>query len=836
MPFHIDDEDSVAVNTPVTAQQALPKPERPFCADDGASLPVPKLSEKGQKNITLEYRNVEDLISNFASDLPSPGSPTTPGQASRRTIKSSSPDTQSYHSRLKMQIDEILSHKRRETTLVNEDGSVPLESQERVWGDVLSIHECPDNPDSRTDPGKWAFWVAEFLRPNSARSSPLIRELGMNIKYFAGISIRYQHTLFRCVNDTSAFMQEYQEAMTLVDRMPGSPWAQVKPEEWERLAVDFRQRLMAKYKVSFPTSTEKFDEHASMAIKSNPKGKAKQGPSAPSQCNVTSVTSLSESLKQRLDELTEEIARANKCGLDILGLEFESEELQYLVKNSPLDLTSRLEPKEWEPMAFNAITEAIKPPLHDQPQKLTCDSTGNPSPAPSLTEQAAQGNPPNSDPGSAEERVIIPPSPVTIGQKPPLEEPTRTSVSISSPAESASFMARQWEEGLMAPVHEMVTCRYSATSEPIKVNFQEKQTKDVVEGLQRTEMELGRGEGLGRKIAQEKTAGNDDERVSRQCETIVVGQSSEVDRFFSTDAQAVDRTTEKEGEDERENQGGALDWKLQAMQAIGPDRGRNADPKLEDMSSRELNQQKQVAHEECGHTTFMDPEALAQDQRTRCTGPNAQVHREGDISPRTEQKQVDDTDKSNEQRTKEVEIREEPAQTTSEKKDPAIAPEDSEKPMHEDVFTALDLEVGEEKADMETMDANKDATTALEHMEGSTHEGEVSTSPSLAARSTPPSSDAHTTPPRSEAHSSPTNSEAPDIEDKSKTPVNVNQAEESPLATKSCGSDMCGKMTYAALAKEPAGGTGSGGDKQTEAKSDPWAVPEGEPAWGRGKG
>ena len=49
------------------------------------------------------------------------------------------------------------------------------------------------------------------------------------------------------------------------------------------------------------------------------------------------------------------------------------------------------------------------------------------------------------------------------------------------------------------------------------------------------------------------------------------------------------------------------------------------------------------------------------------------------------------------------------------------------------------------------------------------------------------------------------------------------------------GPNMGGKKTYAALAKEPASGSGSGnGDnKQIEAKSDPWAVPEGERAWGK---
>ncbi len=849
MPFHIGDEDSVAVNTPVNAQQALPKPERPFCADDGASLPVPKLNEKGQQIVTLEYRSVEDLFEHFASDLPSPGSPMTPSLASSKIIRPSSPDTQSYNSRLKREIDEVLGQERRETTLVNEDGSVPLESQERAWGDVLSIHEYPGNPDSRTDPDKWAFWVAEFLRPNSTQPSPLIRELGMNIKYFAGTSIRYQYKLFQSVSDTSALMQEYKEGMTLVERMPGSPWAHVKPEEWERLALDFRRRLMAKYRVSFPTSTAESDEDTSMVIKSSPKGKAKQGPSASSQHSVTSVTFLLDSLKQRLDEVTKEIAHANKRGLDTSGLEFESEELEYLVKNSPLDLTSRLEPKEWEPMAFNAINEAIKPLLRDQPQKpnVTCDSTGEPSLACSsptrdclkgllLTEQAAQGYSPNPDPGSDEERVIIPSLPVRTGQKTPREEPAWSSVSISSPAESADIMARQREERLIAPTHEMATCRYPATSELIEGNSQGKQTKDVVEGLQKTEMELGRGEGFGRTIAQEKTEENHDEQASRQSDTVIVGESSEVDNAFSTDAQAVDRTTEKEGERERDSQAGAHDRKLQATHAIEPDRGRIADRKLKDISIEEPNGQNQVTQEECGHTSLIDPEALAQDQRTWCTGLDAKVNREGDVSPLAEQKQVDDTDESNEQPTKKVEIREEPAESTSENKDPVTAPEDSEKPTHErKVFAALDLEVSDVKNDMETTDAKKDATTALEHTEGSTHEGEVSTSPSFGARSTPSSSNAHSTPSHSEAHSSPSNSEASGIEDNTKTPVNVNQAEASPLAAMSGGSNMCGKKTYATLAKEPASGSGSGGDKHTEAKSDPWAVPEGEPAWGRGK-
>ena len=922
MPFHTGDEDSAAVSTPATAQKALPKPERPFCTDDGASLLVPKLKEKGHQNITLEYNSVEDVFTHFASDLESQGSPMTPSLAFGKAIEPSSPDMQSYVSRLKGQIDEVLAHKSRETTLVNGDGSVPLESQERAWGDVLSMYEYPDKPDSQMDPEKWAFWAADFLQPNSTQPSPLIRELGMNIKYFAGTSIRYQYKLFRCGSDTSALVQEYKEGIALIERMPGSPWAQLKPQEWERLAIDFIRRLGAKYNVSFANSTGTFEEDTSTAIK--PKSQeVRHGPSASSQHNVTSVTSLLDSLKQRLAKITEERAYANKCGLDTSALEFASKGLQYLIENSPLELTSQLGPDEWEPMAFHATTDAIEPPLRDQPQKpnVTRDSTEKPSTAcspptgdkmqtylsraaelmrtgktfpekerpaaflsfvqknlqemefyestgdcskpPSPTEHAAQEHTSSSDPGSDEERAIIPPSPVITGRKSPSEAPAMSSVSISSPAE---------------PVGLMVTCRYSATSELSKFD-QEKQKKDV-EGLQKTETDLGRGEGVGRKIAQEKTEGNCDEQVSRQSETVIVGQSSEVDETFVTDARAMDRTNKKEGEHKCD---GTHDRKLQAMQAVGPDCDPTADRKLKDVTVEKPNEQKQVAHKEYGHTTLIDPGALAQDQLTQCTGPNAKMERERDVSPRAEQKQIDDTDESNEQPRKQVDIREEPAESTSENKDPATTPEDPEKPAHERrVFSALELEISDVKSDLETTDAKKDAITALEHKEGSIQEGEastspslgalstppssdahstpprsdakkdaitafehkdgsthaeeVSTSPSLGALSTPPSSDAHSTPPRSEAHSSPTYSEAPDIEDNTKSRAKVSQAEESPLATRSCGPSMGGKKTYAALAKEPASGSGSGGGKQTESKSDPWAVPVGEPTWGRGKG
>ena len=830
MPFHTGDEGSVAVSTPVIAQQALPKPERPFCTDDGASLPVPKLSEEGHHNVTLEYNSVGDFVTHFASDLSSPGSPMTPSLASKRTIEPSSPHKQAYISRLRGQIAEVLAHKTRETTLVNGDGLVPLESQERAWGDVLFMHEYPDEPNSRTDPGKWAFWAADFLRPNSKQPSPLIRGLGMNIKYFAGTSIRYQSNLFRCGSDNPALVQEYKEGMALVERMPGSPWAQLKPQEWERLAVDFIRRLMAKYNVSFANSTEAFEEDSSTTIKPKQKGIVEQGPSASSQPSITSVTILLEPLKQRQAKVTEEIAHANKCGLDISALDFAWEELQYLIENSPLELTSQLEPKEWEPMALDALTRVIEPPPSGRPQKpnVTRDSTKKPSTAcskrPSPTEHAAEECTSSSDPGSDEGRAITPPSPVITGRKSPLADPAGSSGPTSSPAEPAGLI---------------ITCRHQATSELFKGN-QEKQKKDVVEALQKTETELGRGEGLVRNMAQEKTEGDHDEQVSRQSETAIVGQSSGVEKTFSADAQAVDRSTSTEGEHGCDNQGGTHDRELQAMQVIGPDRNRTADRKLKDITIEEPNEQKQVAHGEYGHTTLIDLRTRAQDQLTRCTSPDAKVIEEGDVSPRAEQKRLDDTDESNEQPKKQFEIGAEPAESTSENKYPATAPEDLKKPTHKGrVFAALELEVSHLKSDLETTDAKKDATAALEHKEGSTHEGESSTSPSSGARFTPPSSDAHSdchsTPPGSQARSSPTSSEALDIEDNTEPPAKVSQAEESPLATRSSGPSMGGKKTYAALAKEPASGSGSGVDKQTEAKSDPWAVPQGEQTWGRGK-
>ena len=768
MPFHIGDGDSVAISTPATAQQALPKPERPFCTDDGASLPVPKLCEEGNHNVTLEYNSVEDFFTHFASDLSSPGSPMTPNLTSKRKIEPSSPDTQSYISRLRGQIAEVLAHKCRETTLVNGDGLVPLESQERAWGDVLFMHEYPDEPNSRTDPGKWAFWAVDFLRPNSTKPSPHIRGLGMNIKYFAGTSIRYQSNLFRCGSDTSALVQEYKEGIDLVERMPGSPWAQLKPQEWERLAVDFIRRLMTKYNVSFANSTEAFEEDTPTVIKPKQKGVVEHGPSASSQPSISSINILLEPLKQRQAKVTEGIARANKYGSDISALEFAWEELQYLIENSPLELTSQLEPKEWEPMALHALTLVIEPPLRGQPQQpnVTRDSTKEPTTAcskpPSPTEHAAEECTSSSDPGSDGGRAITPPSPVITGRKSPLADPAGSSGSTSSPAKPAGLM---------------ITCRHQATSELFKGN-QVKQKKDVVEGLQKTEKELGRGEGFVRKMAQEKTEGDHDEQVSRQSETAIVGQFLGVEKTFSTDAPAVDRSTSSEGEHECDKKGGAHDRELQAMQVIGPDRN--------------------------------------------------------------EQKRLGDIDKSNEQHKEQFELEPEPAKSTSVNKYPATAPEDLKKPTHEGrVFAALELEVSHLKSDLETADAKKDAIAVLEHKEGLTHEGEFSTSPSSGARCTPPSSDAHSdchsTPPRSEAHSSPTSSEAIDIEDNTKPPAKVSQAEESPLATRGSGPSMGGRKTYAALAKEPASGSGSGVDQQTEAKSDPWAVPQGEQTWGRGK-
>ena len=323
MPYHIGDEDSIAVSTPSAAQQVLLKLERPFCTDDGASLPVPSLSEIGQNNVTLEYNSIGDLFSHFVSDLPSPDAPMMPSLSSKKTIIPSPPDTQSYNSRLKREIDNILAHKDRGTTLVNGDRSVPLESQERVWGDVLSVHEYPDKPTSRTDPEKWAFLAADFLRPDTTHSSPFIRELGMNIKYLAGTSIRYQDKTLPASGHTSALMQEYEEGMNLVEQMPGYPWAEVTPEEWEGLAVGFKRRLMAKYKVAFPTSTKTPEKDISTVMNPEPRGELKQNVSAPNEDSEISVTSLLNSLKQRQAKVTEEIAQANEYCLDKAALEFE---------------------------------------------------------------------------------------------------------------------------------------------------------------------------------------------------------------------------------------------------------------------------------------------------------------------------------------------------------------------------------------------------------------------------------------------------------------------------------------------------------------------------------
>ena len=820
MPFHPDDEGSVAVSTPGIEQRVLPKPERPFCTDDGASLPVPRMNEEGQHKGALEYNSVDDLDTRFASDLLSLDSLMKPSLASRSTVKPSSPDTQSYISRLKGRIDEVLAHKSK-GTYVKGDGSIPLESQERAWGDVLSTYEYPDEPNSRTDPEKWAFWAADFLRPDSARHSPLIRELGMNIKYFAATSIKYQHILFGCGNDTSALVQEYKEGIALVEQMPGSPWVQLKSKDWERLAVDFIRRLMDKYKVSFPNSTEKLDKDTSTASKSKPKGIIDQNPSASHQPSGNTVTTILAPLKQKLAKVTGEMAHAKERGLNLSVLAIVRDELQYLIKNSPVELTSQVPPEEWEFMALHALTRVIGPPLPDQPQKpnVTLDSAEKPSTAcskpPSPTEKPAEDYISSSDLGSGEGRTVIPPSPVPIDRKNSMEEPAGPSGSTSSPLEPAGLM---------------VTCRHQATPELIK-DEQEKQKTDVVESPQTAETELGRGEKLGTKIVQKKTEEHHDEQVSRQSGTTIVGPSPEADKTFGTNAQTMDRIKEKGGDDECDNQDGTHERELEAMQAVGPDHDRKDDGKLQDITIGEPNKQKQASHEKYGHTTLMDLEALAQDQLTWCAGSSAKVEKEGDCSPRAEQKQVDSTDASNEQPKKQVEIREEHAKSTSERKDSAAATEDLERPTREGrVLGALKLEVSDMKNDMKTMDPKKHVACALEHKKRSTHEGEVSTSPSGS------SPDAQFTPPGSETYSSPTNSGRSDFEDSTKPPAKVSQTKGSPLAIRSRGSTMVGKKTYAALAKEHASGSGSGVDKQTEAKSDPWAVPQGEQTWGRGKG
>ena len=263
------------------------------------------------------------------------------------------------------------------------------------------------------------------------------------------------------------------------------------------------------------------------------------------------------------------------------------------------------------------------------------------------------------------------------------------------------------------------------------------------------------------------------------------------------------------------------------MQAIEPDRGHFADQKLRDITIEGSNEQKQAAQEDHGRTTLIDPKTRAEDHLIQCAGPNAEIKGEKDVSSRAEQKQIDDTRESNEQPQKQVELREEPAESQGENKNPATTTESPEKPTNEiKVFTALKAEANDVKSDAETMDVKKDATTALEHPEGSTHKGELSTSPSSGPRFTPSSS---------EAHSSPANSEAPNIEDNTKSLAKMDQANTSPLAIRGGGPNKGGKKTYAALAREPASGGGNGGDKQTEAKSDLWAVPEGEQARGKEK-
>ena len=819
IPFHRDDEGSVPVSTPEIAQRVLPKPERPFCTDDGASLPVSRLSEEGQNDIALEYNSVEDLDTHFASDLLSLDSLAKSSLASRSTVEPSSPDMQSYISRLKGRIDEALAHKSR-GTYVKGDGSIPLESQERAWGGVLSTYEYPDEPNSRTDHEKWAFWAADFLRPDSTSHSPLIRELGMNIKYFAATSIKYQNILFGCGNDTSALVQEYKEGIALIEQMPGSPWVQLKSKDWERLAVDFIQRLMDKYKVSFPNSTKKFDKGTSMASKSRPKATMDQDPSASHQPSENIVTTILAPLKQKLAKVTGEMAHAKKRGLNISVLAIVREELQYLIKNSPVELTSQVPPEEWELMALHALTRVIGPPLPDQPQKpnVTLDSVEKPSTAcskpPSPTEQPADDYVPSSDLGSGEGRAVIPSSTVPIDRKNPMEEPAGPSGSTSSPPEPAGLM---------------VSCRYQATPELNKCE-QEKQKTDVVEGPKTAGTELERGEKLGTEIVQEKTEENHDEQITRQSGTDIVGQSPEVHKTCGTNAQAMDRTKKKEGDDECDNQGDTHERELEAMQAVGLDRDRSGDGKPQDITIGEPNKQKQVTHEKYGHTAWMDPKALAQDQLTWCAGSNAKVEKKGDFSPGAEQEQIDSTDASNEQPKTQVEIREERAESTSGSKNPAAAPEGPEKPTSERKrFGTLKLEVSDVKSDTKTVDAKKHVTCALEHKKGPTHEGEVSTSPNSS------SSDAQFTPPGSETYSSPTHSGPSDIEDESKSPTKVSQAKESAVATRSRGSTTVGKKTYAALAKESASGSGSGVDRQSEAKSDPWAVPQGEQTWGRGK-
>ena len=903
MPYYIGDEDSIAINISAAAQQVLPKPERPFCTDDGASLPVPDLSEIGQHNVTLEYNSLEDLFSQFASDLPSPDSPMMSSLSSKRMVAPSPPDTRSYNSRLKGEIDDVLGRKVRETTLVNADGLVPLESQQRVWGDVLSAHAYPDKSDSRTDPEKWAFWAVDFLRPDTTQPPPLIHELGMNIKYLAGTSIRYQNNFFPPSGATSALLQEYEEGMTLVEQMPGSPWAQVTPQEWERLAIDFRQRLMAKYLVSFPTSTKPPEGDISTVIDQKPKGGSNKNSAIPDQDSKISVEALLNSLKQRQAMISVEMAHANECGLDKSALEFESEEVQYFVDNSPRELTSQVEPGEWESMASCLLSQAKEPPQHDQSQQLSIirsfpeqdnqqkllseanelvikgtsfpeeeeqaavlsrvqkrllelsvhESTEDWLKLPSQIEQAAQGYASSSHPASDEERAVMPSRPNTTGGKSRLEEQAAASVSTSVPADSGSII---------------LTSKDSATLGLLKDN-QEKQLKDIIDGLQGTEMNLERDE-LAKSLAHEGAEGNQDLQVRRKSETLVVGPSSKVDKTSGTDAQIMDRTTEKISD----YQGGTRGQELQTTQAVEPDSDHTPFRKLGDITIEESNEEKQAVHEDHGRPGLKGPATRAEDQVTRRTGPAAEMKVEEDISSRAEQEQVDDTRQSNEQPREQVELQEEAAESKTENAILDTGPETPEKPTNEvKIFPTLGSQVKDVKSDPETTDVKEDATAALELLEP--HERALSTSSSSAIRYTPSSSDANPSPPGSDVHSSPTkseapnfedntktparispgeesplairgggpkmgaksshtNSKAPNIEDNTETPARVSQGEGSPLAIKGGGLNMGGKKTYAELAKEPASGSGigNGGGTQTEAKSDPWAVPEGEVAWG----
>ena len=255
-----------------------------------------------------------------------------------------SPASESYNLQLQGMINDVVSKRKGEISSLK-DKSVSWQVQEISWGEFLALYQFPGYPRSEMDPEKWALWALDFLQPDSVEPSSFVQELISNIKYIVSHEAITCYKVRESGDGASANRQDSRLLIEFLEQMPGSPWAYKDPEEWEVEAVRLRDFAMALRDISFQrrhesTCTEQSTNQESSTTRHH------------------NVYSLLLTLKQRLDTIARDIANKVKCGSDITRLENQRKHLETLVKNSPTELTSQIEPEEWERRAVETIVKA----------------------------------------------------------------------------------------------------------------------------------------------------------------------------------------------------------------------------------------------------------------------------------------------------------------------------------------------------------------------------------------------------------------------------------------------------------------------------------------------